>query len=124
MGTIVINFDAAEPEALHVLSRARELIEDPVNWVQGPYAVDDYGQPVDHDDPEACAWCALGAIWAVSDWEGVDYGAANDLLNKLPVVRRHCGIHMLNDEDDTTHDDILAVFDDAIELAIGEGGDE
>ena len=124
MGTIVINFDAAEPEALHVLSRARELIEDPVNWVQGPYAVDDYGQPVDYDHPKACAWCALGAVWAVGDSERVNSDVALDILNRVALRQGQPGIHWLSDDDETDHEDVLAAFDRAIEIAIGEGGDE
>lgn len=35
-------------------------------WCQGPLAKDKRGRPVEHDDPKACRWCAIGAVWKVA----------------------------------------------------------
>ena len=124
MGTIVIDFDAKHPEALYVLTRARELIENEDNWVQGPHAVDLDGDPVDAEDPKACAWCAFGALEAVDEATGVSYLNALELLRKEALRRGYPYIWHLNDDYETDHEDVLAAFDAAIEAAMGEGGDE
>lgn len=118
MGTIVIDFDSINPEATYILTRARELIEDPVSWVPDHYAVDEYHEPVEPHDPAACAWCAFGALEKVDRETGVSYLAAYDLLTKEAVKRGFPEIYYLNDDGETEHSDVLAAFDAAIESTL------
>ena len=118
MGTIVIDFDSNNPEATYILTRARELIEDPVNWIQGPHAVDEDHEPVDAESLNACAWCAWGAMESISDQTGVSLWPAYDVLTKEAVRAGFPEIWHLNDDDETEHSDVLAAFDAAIESTL------
>jgi hypothetical protein len=45
-----------------VLRDARTLIEDHTHWTRGVLSRAASGRPVMWHDPEACRWCAVGAL--------------------------------------------------------------
>jgi hypothetical protein len=90
-----------------VLVAARELIADERNWIKGEYSRRVEGR---------LCYCAYGAVRTVSD--AADYKvfdrAWNALESTVPDKHELSPIHF-NDDLDTTHADILAMFDRAIE---------
>lgn len=103
------------------LLQVRALLAEPERWCKCSPACDAIGGGVNPVDPTACRWCLDGAIQFV-------VGDDPELLAKVrtiihPVARRlypyrrgfsHMGV---NDDPATTHADILAVLDAAIEEA-------
>lgn len=94
------------------LRKAKALISDPENWNKD-------GEWYRGKDPESDCMCAYGAIMRVTgkftEWPSKEYytqpmeAASLELFNDEVIE--------VNDHPDTTHDDIMALFDRAIELA-------
>ena len=105
---------------VEILEKARDLISDPERWAKGYYAHDKDGDYVPPRDGNACKWCAAGATIVVSpDDDNDDSRHALALLQKaLPSGFLFATNY--NDRPTTTHADILALFDRAIELAKAE----
>ena len=91
------------------LRKAKALISDPENWNKdGDYFKD--------GDPDTGCMCVFGALsLAMRTDEGVAHtqdviihNASRDLFDMEPIK--------LNDHPNTTHADIMALFDRAIEL--------
>lgn len=100
---------------------AKAGIEDPARWCKGVYARDQYGIEVDSRSEHACTWCALGAVRAFADSPDSSwpfYGAASALNRATP--EGYDGVHEFNDREETTHADIMAVYDRAIATAEAE----
>jgi hypothetical protein len=114
---------------LGYLLAARAKIADKDNWTQHVLARDVYGseKPRNHplaDDPhwegidgrdtDACQWCAIGSIQAVTPVEHEHY--VHKALTTV-AFRLHNGhtIDMVND--DIGHAAVLACFDQAIKDA-------
>lgn len=94
------------------LRAARELIDTPEKWCKGKYG-------------DAKSMCALGACRAA--FYGVpDHGQGrelrrgeyaadfNPLAEALYKANNRGGVDLFNDDPDTTHADIMALFDRAI----------
>lgn len=83
-------------------------------WCQGSYAVDDHGDATLVSGPGACAWCAEGAILAVTSADGPYH-----TLHRL--VEKHADSHLAhwNDHPGRTQAEVLALFDRAIEACDG-----
>jgi hypothetical protein len=95
------------------LKAARDLIAEPKNWCQGTLALDKQGEKCDPKDPEACKFCATGALKRVCPNEAT----FNDERAKLAKASRYLtGYGVINMNDGTNHSMVLSVFD----LAIGE----
>jgi hypothetical protein len=92
---------------LEVLKAAREKIADPAHWTKGEIARDKFGMDSMSKSPDACAWCAMGAIWNVSPNVEVRAEAFNAL-----DVQTYLGVPEFNDSH--THPEVLALFDKAI----------
>ena len=96
------------------LSDARKLIEKPENWTKGAHARDAAGESVDYDSLAALSFCASGALEKVHK----DYGsviwtkAYSALLKSIP--NEYLDVADYNDDPETTHEDILRLFDIAI----------
>lgn len=56
-----------------ILRKAAELIADPEKWVRGKMAIGVNGYPTYPHSPEACKWCAYGAVHKIS---GGEYGVS------------------------------------------------
>lgn len=96
-----------------ILEKARDLISEPEAWCQFAYAVDASGVQVPVCDPEAVAWDMLGAIDAVS-------GLTNTLPAEFTLSKAASELDMslhMNDDEDATHEQVMAIFDRAIEIA-------
>lgn len=113
-------------EVAEILKQARALIEDPERWHQGYYARTEDGRVVDAYDPDACAWCAEGAVLKAGgslfenapesillDACAVDIAATLD-LDYAVMFANH-----LNDQ--TDHATVLRMFDCAIAKAEANG---
>lgn len=108
------------------LRNAKAIISDPNKWGRHYYAADEGGDPVDHDSPEATCFCTFGAVMkAVSCDEDDEFGIERTvrlfqceatLEASLPIYDgdRYHTVIGFNDDPDTTHDDVMALYDRAI----------
>lgn len=103
-------------DVLERLQEGRKAIEKPENWIKGEfYELDDEGY--------RCGFCALGAIgYDDGDDDGLVDRAGQALANALPpdyFPRRGTpdpdDVPNFNDALKTTHDQVLTLFDLAIE---------
>ena len=93
-----------------ILTDARRLIEK--GWTQFHFACDVNGMDVDPTNPNACGWCAMGAIWAVTGYDMTGtYMNTCRILNDLIDFN---SIFQFNDYAETTQDDVIALYDKAI----------
>ena len=99
-----------------VLTKARELIEKPEIWTKGEYARDESGNSCRPTGPFARCFCALGAVKAAGNYKGDNNPAAEKLTESLERDRFRW-VCLFNDSKDTTHADVLALFDKAIATA-------
>jgi hypothetical protein len=112
------------------LLAARAKITDESNWTQGvmardangddkprshPLADDIHWEGIDGRYPQACQWCALGAVQAVTTT--IDY--EQDASSALNAAARHLhgGISIASVNDELGHAAVLACFDKAIKDA-------
>lgn len=101
---------------IEVLRQARSLIDTPGKWCQGSYG--EGPDPFDYSQR-----CAFGAFCDARTELGLD-GTARDtaldysLASKDAWDYRHTGSYVtFNDHPDTTHQDIMDLFDKAIKIA-------
>lgn len=111
-------------QLLDDLRAAREKITDPKNWFKGNwFQTNDGLETEDADVGNICCMCAIGAVACVTGlnpkytfsaprdenaWAALDQ-ATRELTNS-----RFSDIVDYNDRTETTHEEILAVFDRAI----------
>jgi hypothetical protein len=81
-------------------------------WAQGHYTVNDKGEPCDVLDPNACRWCAVGAIYAVSETMSDYWSAINKLKNFLDIDTRG-GIDVWNDAPERTQAEVIEAMEKA-----------
>jgi hypothetical protein len=101
-----------------VLVAARKLIEKPEQWTQGWFAKTVSGEEVASLDPRACRWCLEGACRRASGFVGDTYGDEFRPIRRLltdAIGGRHP--QDFNDSSITTHAQVLAALDRAIEAA-------
>lgn len=103
---------------LEMLKNARAHIEK--GWVQGPTAVNENGSSVPAIAPTACRWCSYGAL--VKENEGKCSSdvllACENLLEKaIPDSDYTQGYINWQEEPGRKKEEVLAMFDQAIELA-------
>jgi hypothetical protein len=125
--------DKSESEKLSVikaLQGAKKLIKSPANWCQGHMVRDDKGQRVGSIwAQEATKYCGYAALARVCVKPSDD--EAHDLHHKCLLImhkalreiegKEECSIVVYNDRH--THDDMLSLFDKAIEL-VGSNDEE
>jgi len=109
------------PSVLDVLRTARGLIENPENWTKGEIARNSDGKICAADGRGAVCWCSVGAVdraWLRS--ENTDYSVQHQALTLLDRLSgredtEYCRpVAAFNDSPETTHADVLALFDHAI----------
>lgn len=100
--------------ALQVLKEARALIEDPKHWTTGVEARDKNGNAVPVFNPEACQFCALGAVnRAASVHPGQILDAITALLTTVSnIFPGYDGTPDVNDQ--LGHAAVLTLFDETI----------
>ena len=105
-------------KAVEVLRDARAKIATPEQWSRKSYARDAEGEKISHIMEDACKFCAYGAVY--STWWRYNFNRrlCNEAMYEaLNVLAKHtpggCVIPF-NDHPDTSHEDVLAVFDAAI----------
>ena len=103
-------------ETIEILRSARALIDAPEKWTKGTEARDAHGFRVRFESPDAVCFCAVGALLGALHRAGNDDDgecvALRRLRKALPIG--FADVVSLNDHPDTTHADIMAVFDRAI----------
>ena len=102
--------------ALQTLIAAKALINTPDKWCKGKFGMDDVGQSI--DPMRACRRCAIGAVTAACNGERWSDGfryAREYLWKAKPRPELH--LTGYNDLPSTTHADIMALFDRAIDAA-------
>ncbi len=105
-------------EVKKFLTEARVLIQDEKSWCKKSPARNKRGIGVFVDSPEACQFCAIGALAKVAEANhgrfenNLVYTMALDHLSKQLEWRP---ITDFNDDPKTTHQDILSLFDKAIQ---------
>lgn len=99
---------------LTALTKARELISDPVRWTQGEMARDSRGEQESACSEAAVKWCALGAIIRTAGSSAVEM-SATITLNRL--LRGSIAEY----NDTHSHSEVLALFDAAIASFTAQG---
>lgn len=93
-----------------VLIKAKQLVEK--GWTRNVLARNAAGEPVFSNSPEACAFCVAGAI---EHAQGDDPDAGMEAFAVMHDSLGNVSITDFNDAATTTHADILAAFDRAIQ---------
>lgn len=134
---------------LRVLRNARELINDHDSWTTGANARDERHRDVHPVDPRACKWCLYGAITAAvfnvrenllgKAVNNHERSLANLETSQAFIEVRHAVALKVNDyeedeepdmtssrlitqfNDNSRHQDVLAVLEQTIEDLEGEG---
>lgn len=101
------------------LITARELLAR--GWCQRRYAVNAEGTFVSSLDPDAVAWCAIGAITRASCASDAPLSMppAVDIIREL-IAAETMDIEHWNDAPGRTQADVLALFDRAIAAEAGQ----
>ncbi len=93
----------------NLLRASKALISDPSKWIKGAY-VDDYGC--------MCAQGALNEAYISSKYgHEIAYEASLFLKAGVQKVRTYRLVTSYNDDPETTHADIMNLFDDAAAMA-------
>jgi hypothetical protein len=117
---------AEERSTVEILKAARERITDPQRWAKGDFAYapdEETGERgVEAGHPDACKWCASGAIQREDNDE--HSLALHALCAAIPGTDEWSdptdaieAIARWNDDDSRDHAEVLAAFDRAIQLA-------
>lgn len=106
-----------------ILISAKVVIEKPENWTRGWFARDAENNPVHSAERNAVCFCSLGAVRKVmfgpESTEPCRDKTYNLIVNLMDDVVRdtfnECNVPTFNDN--TTHEEVLKMFDKAIEVA-------
>jgi hypothetical protein len=105
---------------IEVLKEARAKIA--IGWTQGPPAVNANGLSVDPMSPDACKWCGLGAIYAVSKNLNIElWDEADAFISGQARIAGDAGIVHFNEKPGRTQSEVVELFSKAIERAEAEG---
>lgn len=89
----------------------RKLISLPERWTQGEYAKDVQGYPVKPKTMEAVCFCTLGALERVAH-DRVERRQMQKYLTR--IATEETGLDLVELNDTSTHEEIIAFFDRAI----------
>jgi hypothetical protein len=103
-------------DVVKILEAARKVIETPEKWTKGFFAQTSEGVNCYTDSPHAVCFCASGAVQKAWLENGAGVYEARAILSSI-VSNYKGGIPEFNDALETTHADVLEVFDTAIEVA-------
>jgi hypothetical protein len=83
------------------MMKAYELLDSPEKLCKGTVARNPSGQPVNANDPDACQWCAIGAILACYGASAKDYEVPLQKLRAYISARTQTGyISEFSDDND------------------------
>lgn len=101
--------------AIALLQAARAKIDRPENWIQGHNAETRSGRAVGYTNPEACRFCASGALHSASV-SATTWAMFDQARRALHAEARKYGngIVEFNDAAERKHEEVLALFDAAI----------
>lgn len=100
-------------KAVEVLVNARKILSKEENWTRGSYARDADGHKVYVDSSNAACFCSIGAVaTSASPKLSDEYLSA---LEALGAVVEPMPVIAFNDAESTSHKDVMAMFDLAIE---------
>lgn len=104
---------------LTTLTEARRLIEDPSHWTRGAAARTASDMPVRTSDRKAVSFCAVGTLQKVTgDEDYLSLGAqSREAFFVLQAALNDWDVIGWNDAPYRTHEEVLALFDDAIAYA-------
>jgi hypothetical protein len=110
-----------------VLLDARGRISPENRWTQGRYARDEDGRAVHPCSPSARSWCAIGTVHRSVDvmfrhmsretQHAARTGAVYLLVQATTVIQPDHGPGVSHFNDTSEHDDVLHLFDQAIDMA-------
>lgn len=103
-----------------ILIKAKEVISNPENWIQGYFAFDKNKSPVGRgDNPDAVCFCSIGAL------QKVVVGDSGNVLLDIHKVREvkkvldiAAGSNIVDYNDTHTHSAVMEVWDKAIEMSL------
>lgn len=102
---------------VELLESAKALIIDPDRWTKSEYARSVNYEACSPNSDAAFCWCALGAVRKAGDFRS-DGNPGRDYLEKVIASDgKYISVDDFNDLPDTTHSDVISLFDRAIELA-------
>ena len=96
------------------LVEMRKLIDTPEKWTKKCYARTALGAPTSYEDTQATCFCILGALNRVTAGKPLP-GEVAEIKRHLPYCFEFITLDQFNDCPTTTHADILALLDRAIE---------
>lgn len=106
-------------EVAEALRAARAKIEHRRRWARRWFAYTAIGLRTEANAPEACKWCAVGALLSVVP-HGPVLGTAMEMLSAcLPASHQKIAfsVSTFNDHAATTHPMIMRLYDNAIARA-------
>jgi hypothetical protein len=105
-------------ETLDVLKAARALLgEGPHRWTQDAYARNSKGESWSTSGPDAARFCVAGACLRFLPEDADAQTVLCSLREQLPVTYRRFAVSFWNDRPERTYEEVLALFDKAIEAA-------
>jgi hypothetical protein len=98
-----------------LLIAARSIIDTPEKWTKGAVSRDRSGSSLFRVEG-GVKWCMLGAVeLAIKPTNTREIFIFEDAVSQLNKVLGSDSVSEFNDRDTTTHEDVLRVFDKAIE---------
>lgn len=106
-----------------ILKAGRQRLTDLAKWTQGCLARDALGTPITTSDVNAVCWCAFGVLYSFNN-SSLAAEAFHPLFRAVHRRNRLVDIGTYNDAPERTHEEILALYDDAIAEAASTGTQE
>ncbi|MBC2806583.1 hypothetical protein C3Y94_025875 [Rhizobium ruizarguesonis] len=103
-----------------ILAAGRELLSNPDHWTKGAPARDRKGESIIPYDPKATCFCTIGAIHKVVGPQQLELKrqVVGYLIEALDTGHKVSAIlSAFNDHPKTSHDQVLELWDKAIEIA-------
>jgi len=107
-----------ESEAVRILRHAKALIADKEHWIKDEFATNAYGEVVPMYDNSACKFCAVGANRKAAGF-GRSEISRPYLAMATALMTLGTSAHIARFNDSATHEEVMELFDVAIEWAIG-----
>jgi hypothetical protein len=102
-----------------ILTEARSVLSEEARWTTDYFARDANGCPVGSSSDDAVCFCVLGAISRAAYNRDFSTVEKNEAVNFMTdVVQDDFGFHEVadfNDNERTKHEDVLKLFDKALE---------